>query len=212
MHGDFSHDARFKEHGVFCEGTGMSVYTGPGTYEEHIAFQKMAAQPTTAMMKHSTLLGPNESKKQCYILVGQSIKYEPAWVTHGIKRYQTKSQQRSRMTQGVKTREHYDLLVDNKAEEVLKSATLGMDRESLEQVANHGANYRETLRQYRSTPLIDIDKKKAHKAETLITEYMKEAEASGDQTDQAILDMLTSSNLEGLVPARDVVLRTHENN
>ena len=26
------------------------------------------------------MLEPEESKKQCYIMVGQSIKYEPAWV------------------------------------------------------------------------------------------------------------------------------------
>ena len=38
VHGDFSQDARFKDAGVFCEGTGMSIYTGPGTYEEHIAY------------------------------------------------------------------------------------------------------------------------------------------------------------------------------
>ena len=32
-------------------------------------------------MKKIGLLDDEESKKQCYIMVGQQIKFEPAWVT-----------------------------------------------------------------------------------------------------------------------------------
>ena len=38
VHGDFNHEARFKDPGVFSEGTGMSIFTGPGTYDDHRAY------------------------------------------------------------------------------------------------------------------------------------------------------------------------------
>lgn len=31
-------------------------------------------------MKHSTFLGKEESKKECYVYVGHQIKYDPTWV------------------------------------------------------------------------------------------------------------------------------------
>ena len=66
-------------------------------------------------------------------MVGQSIKYEPAWVTAGLQRYQTRNYMRPSSTYGPskKQREHHELLVANKADEVLKSATLSMQNESL---------------------------------------------------------------------------------
>ena len=36
-------------------------------------------------MKKITMLEPEESKKQCYILVNGLIKYDPAWLTQKDK-------------------------------------------------------------------------------------------------------------------------------
>lgn len=41
----------------------MSVYTGPGSYQDHAQYLKMAKRPTTALMKENTLLSKSESKK-----------------------------------------------------------------------------------------------------------------------------------------------------
>jgi hypothetical protein len=64
----------------YCKHTGESAYLGPGTYNDHDVFKKLNKQPCSALMKKIGMLEPEESKKQCYIMVGQSIKYEPAWV------------------------------------------------------------------------------------------------------------------------------------
>ena len=60
--------------------------------------------------------------------------------------------------------------------------------------------------------MIEVDKSRSHKRETLISEYLQEAEGSHDPNDQLVQEILSHSNLEGLIPSRDVVLRTHEKN
>ena len=44
----------------------------------------MNKKPCTTVMKKDAHLEPGESRKECYIMVGQQIKYEPAFVSNKI--------------------------------------------------------------------------------------------------------------------------------
>jgi hypothetical protein len=68
---NFCKEIRFKEAPLFCTGTGESVYTGPGSYFDHEKFLKQTKKPCNTVMKNSSYLPKEESKKQCYVMVGQ---------------------------------------------------------------------------------------------------------------------------------------------
>ena len=67
---NFSQEARFKEAPVYCRGTGQTCYLGPGSYNDIENFKKQKKKPCTAIMKKGTHIDPEESKKDCYIMVG----------------------------------------------------------------------------------------------------------------------------------------------
>ena len=51
-------------------GSGASAYTGPGTYDDHDKFIKKVKAPCATVMKKSSYLPYEESKKPCYIMIG----------------------------------------------------------------------------------------------------------------------------------------------
>ena len=75
----FSQEMRFKEAKFYCKNTGESVYLGPGSYNHHQSFARQVAKPCTAMMRKPGVLDDDEGKKQCYVMVGDQIKFDPAW-------------------------------------------------------------------------------------------------------------------------------------
>ena len=72
---------RFKNDTVFDERTGQSIYTGPGSYNDLENFVRLMKRPTTAIMKKSAYLTEEESKKPCYVMVGQQVKFDPIWLS-----------------------------------------------------------------------------------------------------------------------------------
>lgn len=50
---------------------------GPGTYNDHESFLKLKKMPCPAIIKKVTGIPEDENGKTCYIMVGQSIIYEP---------------------------------------------------------------------------------------------------------------------------------------
>ena len=68
---NFGKEMRFREAPLFCQGSGQSVYTGPGSYNDHEKFIVNTKKPCSSLMKMSGHLSKDESKKQCYILIGQ---------------------------------------------------------------------------------------------------------------------------------------------
>ena len=83
----FSREQRWREPKMYCKHTGESAFLGPGSYNEHENFNSLTKKPCTAVMKQLTLLDKEESKKQCYVMVGQQIKYEPAWASGEHKKF-----------------------------------------------------------------------------------------------------------------------------
>lgn len=64
----------------YDKGTGQSVFIGPGSYKAHEAASKLTAQPCPTMIKPIVLHEGKEPHEQHYIMIGEQIKYEPAWV------------------------------------------------------------------------------------------------------------------------------------
>lgn len=67
---NFGKDQRFREAPLYCKGSGQSIYTGPGSYNDHEKFAKIKTKPCSTLMKNSSYLPKEESKKQCYIMIG----------------------------------------------------------------------------------------------------------------------------------------------
>jgi hypothetical protein len=66
----FSNDQRY-----FCKLSGQSISVGPGTYQA-----LKLKSPCLSLIKDSAYLTKEEAKKQEYVMVGQQIKYDPAWI------------------------------------------------------------------------------------------------------------------------------------
>lgn len=103
----FSNAERF-----YCKLSGQSVCVGPGTYNYHENFLCQNRSSCTAQMKEGMHLNNQESKKQCYVMIGPQIKYEPAWAKT-VKDYDKS---------GPKDASQADLLNDLKLDHNLKSA------------------------------------------------------------------------------------------
>lgn len=63
----------------YDRGTGQSIFIGPGSYNAEEAAKKLAEQPCPTAIKPILLYEGGEAHEQHYIMVGDQIKYEPAW-------------------------------------------------------------------------------------------------------------------------------------
>jgi hypothetical protein len=66
----FNQERRWRDPQFYCKFTGESAFLGPGSYNDHENFKNMNRQPCSALMKKIGILEDEESKKQCYIMVG----------------------------------------------------------------------------------------------------------------------------------------------
>jgi len=55
-----------------------NTFTGPGRYNDHENFQKLVKRPCSSVMRKPMCIPASESRKPCYIMIGDSIKFEPA--------------------------------------------------------------------------------------------------------------------------------------
>ena len=58
-----------------------NAFTGPGRYNDHEDFQKLVKRPCSSVMRKPIAIPATESGKPCYIMIGDSIKFEPAFMS-----------------------------------------------------------------------------------------------------------------------------------
>ena len=91
MGSNFSKEIRFKDAPMYDSGSGSSVFLGPGSYNPMTSYNKLANKPCTAIFVSKTAsfipfqkrigcLPEKESGEQHYIMVGNQIKFDPAWI------------------------------------------------------------------------------------------------------------------------------------
>ena len=70
-------EARWKEAPLICKKTGATVFLGPGSYNDHTSFIKFNKMPCSTKIQKP---GGKNYGNQEYIMIGDQIKYEPAWI------------------------------------------------------------------------------------------------------------------------------------
>jgi len=66
----FPQEKRWKQYGT--------AFTGPGSYYPEDNFKRSTNAPCMAVMKKISILEPNESKRGCYVMFGDQIKFDPS--------------------------------------------------------------------------------------------------------------------------------------
>lgn len=126
----------------YCIENGQSVFCGPGAYEDVHAFKKLSSQPCTVKLTHSAYLGPEESKKQCYIMIGDQIKFEPGLLKK-TPDYEVEPHDRSRSRSG--SRQRYITAKHNTVKQLTEDLDAGHCLKSFSQAFD--VNNLDTLKQ-----------------------------------------------------------------
>ena len=72
---------RFPDRGLGEQTAGAvtTVFTGPGCYNDIENYKKLTKRPCSSLMKKPSAIPETESGKPCYIMIGDALKYEPAF-------------------------------------------------------------------------------------------------------------------------------------
>lgn len=72
---------RFTEKEQYEHTSMTSQFAGPGRYNDQENFNKLTKAPCSIVMKKPAAIPESESGKPCYIMIGHSMKFEPAFLS-----------------------------------------------------------------------------------------------------------------------------------
>ena len=72
---------RFPDRGMGEQTAGAvtTTFTGPGCYNDIENYKKLTQRPCSSLMKKPIAIPESEAGKPCYIMIGDTMKYEPAF-------------------------------------------------------------------------------------------------------------------------------------